>query len=388
MSAAKRMYEKYSTGILARKRSPSPSNKSSKMPELAVSRGRFISKHKFRVDPNDLGALSVLQHWTQERINEWAEGTELPDLKEGRLMVDACCHSALETRRGCYELFVDYVRAVVSKYQGESQGCALRALMMLFGSLDCHYTELTTEKPHARRSRKPTNELCCGQSLQVVVHSILADYSWAPEYYQAPRAATAPASPGPKDFVHRSQRRGGVSEGQAGPKAGPRPGSAEEPVYWEAQRKARGSLGKEPSGGEGHEEAGYFLISNGQGRRISYREAERTGFNQFSDVLVDPPAAAPYPALASRHSLQDILAVSRSQSRPRMASPGSPGLGCGGNLDPDPYREHDGLREFADRVASSHTHGGPPTSSIEEIAKRIRAPKAGMPAGESASMAR
>ena len=107
------------------------------------------------------------------------------DISEGHALVYRICTESgqpKDAQQQCYQLFIDYVRAVFRKYGDTLEfDAVVLGLKKAFKYLDQHYTN--TKPRNTPRDRKPTTQLCSGQDLDFVVSSIVADVHWVPDYH-------------------------------------------------------------------------------------------------------------------------------------------------------------------------------------------------------------
>ena len=110
--------------------------------------------------------LGSLQDWLRPRVDGWStEKLKAGDISEGHAIVYTICTESgqpLDAQQQCYELFIEYVRAVTDKYgDSEEHDAIVSALKKVFKYLDQHYTN--TQPRSTTRGRKPTSQLAAGQ---------------------------------------------------------------------------------------------------------------------------------------------------------------------------------------------------------------------------------
>jgi hypothetical protein len=101
--------------------------------------------------------LGTLEDWLRVRVDKWAKAPiSVPEASEGHALVFRICTESGQPRdaqQKCYELFIDYARAVCSKFGSAptQREQILGGLFKVFKYLDQHYTN--TKKRSTPKAR-------------------------------------------------------------------------------------------------------------------------------------------------------------------------------------------------------------------------------------------
>jgi len=143
------------------------------------------------VDPATQARLDKLAAYLDKQAENWAQGgsPELKDVAAGHAMVlDICGQGGAtlaDAEHQTYALFLDYVRGITAKFEGEQRVEAVQFLVSVFGFLDQQYTAACEQK-NMVKTKVPTSKLCPGQTLKDCAEAIAQDPKWIPDFQSLP----------------------------------------------------------------------------------------------------------------------------------------------------------------------------------------------------------